>query len=79
MNPLEMVVAIILIVTVSKIIQTHLRTRAESAQGADIAEIVQMRAEMRTLKERIAVLERVVTDNHTSLDLDREIARLRDR
>jgi hypothetical protein len=31
------------------------------------------------MKERIQVLERVITDNHKSVDLDREIERLRDR
>lgn len=78
MNPFEMVIAIILIVFVSKTIQTYLRTRAD-APAADTPETLQMRDELRALKERVAVLERVVTDNHTSLDLDREIARLRDR
>ena len=73
MNPAEMVIAIILIVFVSKVIQTYLRTRAD-APSADTPETLQMRDEMRALKERVAVLERVVTDNHTSLDLDREIA-----
>ncbi|WP_443030038.1 hypothetical protein [Sphingomonas sp. ZB1N12] len=36
-------------------------------------------SEVQQMKERIQVLERVITDNHKSVDLDREIERLRDR
>ena len=43
------------------------------------AENRQLRDDIRGLKERIAVLERVITDNHGSIGLDREIERLRDR
>ena len=35
--------------------------------------------EVRDLKERIQVLERVITDNRSTSDLDREIERLRNR
>ncbi|WP_447415024.1 hypothetical protein, partial [Clostridium perfringens] len=38
-----------------------------------------LREEVRSLKERVQVLERVITDNRSSIDLDREIDRLRDR
>ena len=38
-----------------------------------------LRDEVKQLKERIHVLERVITDNRSSIDLDREIERLRDR
>ena len=38
-----------------------------------------LRAEVQQLKERIQVLERVITDERKSIDLDREIERLRDR
>ncbi|MEY4270849.1 MAG: hypothetical protein RLZZ58_2065, partial [Pseudomonadota bacterium] len=33
----------------------------------------------RTLKDRIAVLERIATDNNRAVNLDREIEQLRDR
>lgn len=36
-----------------------------------------MRVEIRTLKERIAVLERVITDTNSASALDREIEKLR--
>ena len=41
--------------------------------------MIRAREEMRAMKDRIAVLERVITDNHGSLDLDRQIEQLRDR
>ena len=38
-----------------------------------------LRDEVQQLRERIQVLERVITDNHGSADLTQEIERLRDR
>ncbi|WP_333978126.1 hypothetical protein [Sphingomonas aerolata] len=49
------------------------------AAPADTADTLRLRDEVRQMKERIQVLERVITDNHKSVDLDREIERLRDR
>ncbi len=79
MNPFSMVVAIIFIVTVGKIIQSYLRTKANQPNPVLSADAVRAADEVRQLKERVAVLERVITDNHGSLGLDREIERLRDR
>ncbi len=80
MNPFSMVVAIILIVSVSKIISRYIAAQGQ-AQNTAVQSADAMRAqdEVRQLKERVAVLERVITDNHGSLGLDREIERLRDR
>ncbi len=80
MNPFSMVVAIILIVSVSKIISRYITAQGQ-AQNTAVQSADAMRAqdEVRQLKERVAVLERVITDNHGSLGLDREIERLRDR
>ncbi|MBW4329485.1 hypothetical protein KY084_01150 [Stakelama sp. CBK3Z-3] len=80
MNPFEMVVAIIVIVTIGKIVQAKLQAQASEApyRAADSEEARQMQAEIRGLRERIAVLERVITDNHSSVSLEREIERLRD-
>ncbi|MFS0771456.1 hypothetical protein [Sphingomonas sp. 1P08PE] len=80
MNPFSMVVAIILIVSVSKIISRYITARS-TQQNTVVQSADAMRAqeEVRLLKERVAVLERVITDNHGSLGLDREIERLRDR
>ncbi len=80
MGPFSMVVAIVFIVTLGKVLTTRYRALGQQRQhGADGADTAGMRDEVRQLKERIAVLERVVTDNHGSIGLDREIERLRDR
>ena len=80
MNPFEMVLGIILIVTIGKIVSQRYKS-LEYRQDNAVQSVDAMRAqdEIRQLKERVAVLERVVTDNHGSLGLDREIERLRDR
>jgi len=39
----------------------------------------QMRAEMKYLKDRVAVLEQITTDGHSSKQLENEIEQLRDR
>jgi hypothetical protein len=48
-----------------------------SGSGDDDAENQRLREEVRALKDRIAVLERIATDS--SSNLDREIEALRDR
>lgn len=88
-NPFSMVVAIILIVTVGKIFTSrHRQQRDENGQdGAprtgDVATDVEnqrLREELRSMKERLAVLERIATDKEDSgARLDREIEKLRDR
>jgi hypothetical protein len=80
MNPYEMVVLIILIVTVGRIFTSRRRAPKDSI----VANIVEPAAdtkrtqdEIRVLKERIAVLERIATDNSSAVALDREIEKLR--
>jgi len=81
MNPAEMVVAIILIVMIGRVIQTRYRYQGttERADPAEAIEARQLRQEVQALRERVQVLERVITDTHSSSDLDREIERLRDK
>ena len=84
-NPFSMVVAIILIVTVGQIVRAKMGipSRKERRHGmmatppADTAETKAMREEIKTLKERIAVLERIATDTNSAAALDREIEKLR--
>lgn len=45
----------------------------------DEAENQRLREELRSVKERVAVLERIATDNDRGLSLDREIEALRDK
>ena len=90
MGPFEMVVAIIAIVTIGKIIQSkhkakhgivdvdsddgHIQQRLIRDPGTD-----HMREEIKTLKERIQVLERIATDNNSANDINRQIEELRNR
>jgi hypothetical protein len=78
MNPFEFVIAIVFIVIAGRIIQSRMSAQRDR-HPADDGEQARTRDEIRLLKERIQVLERVVTETHASHDLDREIERLRDR
>ena len=77
MNMWEFIIVIVLIGAVVKVLQGRQQTLASREPDEGDAEL--SRDEVRRLKERIQVLERVITDNHGSNDLDREIERLRDR
>jgi hypothetical protein len=81
-NPFEMVVAIVLIVTVGRIISGRAGGRRNRMQNFVDApqpdpDADRMRDEIKTLKERIAVLERIATDGNSAAQLDREIEKLR--
>jgi uncharacterized protein YlxW (UPF0749 family) len=80
-----MVVMIVAIVTVGNIVRAKMGIQKDG-RGNDYvandptasAEARRLEQEVRTLKDRIAVLERVITDNHSTVSLDREIEKLRD-
>lgn len=83
-NPFSMVVAIVLIATIGQIVRAKMGipSRKERRNGVmtppvDTAETQAMRDEIKTLKERIAVLERIATDTNSAAALDREIEKLR--
>lgn len=81
MNPFEMVVLIVGIVMIASVIKarygvTKDRDGNEIIHRAD-PEAGRMKEEIAQLKERIAVLERLATDNNGALALDREIEKLR--
>ncbi|HEX8553445.1 MAG TPA: hypothetical protein VF695_01945 [Sphingomonas sp.] len=80
MNVYAMVVLIVLITTIGNVLSKRYQALSKQKLGTAKGIDVQRDAhEMQQLKDRIAVLERVITDNHGSLGLDREIERLRDR
>ena len=79
MNLFEFIVLLVLIGTIGKILQARYHAQAARPERDDGAEVARARDEVRQLKERIQVLERVITDNHGSHDLDQRIERLRDR
>ncbi|HYZ49157.1 MAG TPA: hypothetical protein VE567_09725 [Sphingomonas sp.] len=82
MNPFEMVVLIIAIVTVGRIFQARYGYRRRGCgpdRATEDAETRRLREEVRSLKERIAVLERLATDDAGPRALEREIEALRSR
>jgi hypothetical protein len=86
-EPFSMVVAIVLIVTIGRIIRS--RHKAQNGIIEDNSgnqqrimqdpETARMRDEIKTLKDRIQVLERIATDNNSANDLNRQIEELRNR
>ncbi|MDK2760695.1 MAG: hypothetical protein KYX64_04985 [Sphingopyxis sp.] len=83
MGPFEMVVGIVLIVTIGSIIRAKHGIRRDNKGneffvGTDNAETKALQSEIRALKERIQVLERIATDNNRAVTLDQEIEKLRD-
>ncbi len=87
MNPFEMVVAIVFICGIVSIVRAkygvsdRLNRKMRRQGFMDAAtpdpEVDRQRDEIKALKERIAVLERLATDNNSALALDREIEKLR--
>jgi hypothetical protein len=86
MNPFEMVVAIVIIATIGGVLKARYGVRKDkwgnefhSGDAETSAENMRLRDEVRALKERVQVLERVITDNESGQRLDREIEKLRDK
>lgn len=92
MNPFEFVLGIMLIIMVGKIFQSrysHRRDRDDiEGRGSrgrrtlmsdpdESSETLRLKEEVRALKERIQVIERITVEKESSLN--REIDKLRDR
>jgi hypothetical protein len=85
MGPFEMVVGIVLIVTIGSIVRARYGVVSDRrgkhhfvGAGASDAETKALQAEIRALKDRIQVLERIATDGNRAATLDQEIEKLRD-
>ena len=78
MNPAELVIAILLIVFGTRLARDWIRHRAAAVPTVD-PDTRLLVEEVARLRERVQVLERVVTDNHGSIDLDRRIEQLRNQ
>ena len=78
MNPFEMVVLIVAIVMVAGVLKSRAqgRSRLDPGPGGE-AETIRLRDEVKELKERIKVLERITVEKENSLS--RQIDELRDR
>lgn len=75
MNQYEFIVAIVAVIMIAGIFKA--RYKYSVRQQGDPRETQRLQEEIRTLKERIHVLERIATDKSSSLE--REIEQLRDR
>lgn len=83
-NPFSMVVAIVAIVMFASVMRARYgyhrnRNGHPGLPQADNREAMALREEVKTLKERVAVLERLATDHNDTARLEQEIARLRDK
>jgi len=82
MNPFEMVAVIVVAVMVASVLRAKYghgrnRDRHASIDPQEQAETLRLREEVKTLKERLQVLERITIDKENSLS--RQIEELRDR
>lgn len=78
MNPFEMVAVIVVAVMIASVLRAkygHAR-RIDEGEPRESAEALRLREEVKALKERIHVLERIATDRENSLA--RQIDELRD-
>jgi uncharacterized protein YlxW (UPF0749 family) len=80
MNPFEMVAVIVVAVMVASVLRAkygHSRRRTIESDPQEQAENLRLRDEVKALKERIQVLERITIEKENSLA--RQIEELRDR
>ena len=80
MNPFEMVAIIVVAVMIASVLRakySHRRHRDEPETTQERAETLRLKDEVKQLKERIHVLERIATDRENSLA--QQIEELRDR
>ena len=92
MNWAEVVLAIVVVATAGKIARAYFASRhgvaldddghavAPPVTRGDDAENARLRGEIEQMRQRLAVLERLATEDHAApARLDREIEQLRDR
>jgi hypothetical protein len=81
MNPFEMVVMIVAIVMIASVVKARYGVTRDK-HGNEVLnrpdpEAGRTKQEIAQLKERIAVLERLATEDNSARQLDREIEKLR--
>ena len=81
MNPFEMVVLIVAIVMIASVVRARYGYHRRGGEGAispeERPETLRLRDEVKELKERIKVLERITVEKENSLS--KQIEELRDR
>ena len=89
-DPFTMVVAIILIVTIGKVLSARYKAQHGIIEDVDMmgnksqrqiesADKNKLQDEVKVLKDRIQVLERIATDNSSAADVSRQIEALRQK
>ena len=89
-DPFSMVVAIVLIVTIGKVLSSRYKAQNGIIEDVDMmgntsqrqiesADKNKMQDEIKILKDRIQVLERIATDNSSAADVSRQIEALRQK
>ncbi|MFN3818004.1 hypothetical protein [Blastomonas sp.] len=87
-NPFSMVVAIVFMVMAATVLKARYKAQHGILQDGngnqtlavrDDPDAARLREDVRALKERVQVLERVITDQRQTSDLSLEIEKLRDR
>ncbi len=85
MNLWEFLAILVMVGAIASVLKARYGV-VEDKDGNDVfvgrnadPEKAQLEADVKALKERIAVLERLATDDQRAIELDREIARLRDK
>ena len=77
MDRYTLILLIVAMVTFASVMGARYQSMHRRSAVAEDPDAARLREEVRALKERIAVLERIATDKESSLE--REIERLRDR
>ncbi|MGF7147383.1 Tfp pilus assembly protein PilO [Sphingomonas zeicaulis] len=77
-NPFSMVVAIVLIVSIAGVMRAKYKAERQETERTPDPEAHRLRDEIKALKERVAVLERLATDSTSALDREFEMLRKRD-
>jgi len=73
------VVIIVIVLAGARVLRARYEAQSATPTLARDPDARRLRDEVTMLKERIAVLERLATDDNNSARLDREIEKLRDR
>ncbi|OYX39134.1 MULTISPECIES: hypothetical protein [unclassified Sphingomonas] len=78
MNFSTAIVLIVVVVMAARVLQARYEARGTAPSLASDPDARRLRDEVNRLKDRIAVLERLATDENNAARLDREIEKLRD-
>ncbi len=89
-DPFTMVVAIVLIATIGKVLSSKYKAQNGIIEDVDMmgnksqrqiesGDAKKMQDEIKVLKDRIQVLERIATDNSSANDVSRQIEALREK